>query len=102
MKPIPELANQFGENIKVTVSWKTVQEAQSCKKKKKKKKTKNKNKKKNTGFQAAKVFGQRIFNYLDEGLSTNSSGNQKQQLIQKHLDSNQQPPSPGNFPPGNS
>ena len=38
MKPIPELANQFGENIKVTVAWKTIQEAQSCGKKKKKKK----------------------------------------------------------------
>ena len=86
MKPIPELANQFGENIKVTVAWKTIQEAQSCK---------------DTGFQEARVFGQKIFNYLDEGLSTNSSGNQKQQLIQKHLDSNQQPPSPGNFPPSN-
>ena len=95
MKPIPELANQFGENIKVTVAWKTIQEAQSCGKKKKKKNN-------NTGFQAARVFGQRIFNYLDEGLPSNSSGNQKQQLIQKHLDSNQQPPSPGNFPPGNS
>ena len=38
MKPIPELANQFGQNIKVSVAWKTIQEAQSCGEKKKKKK----------------------------------------------------------------
>lgn len=46
MKPIPELANQFGQNIKVSVAWKTIQEAQSCGKKKKKKKTTGYNKKK--------------------------------------------------------